>query len=85
MVGEMEKLICFPTERYDILSGQARKRFLLTLAAELNGIRHWKWKSELVIIFQMVILQQARLVTVTKNIQAKIDSRIDLWNSGAFD
>ena len=50
--------------------GQAGKRFVSTLALELDSIRGRKWNSERVIIFQMDILKRACLVSGPKNICA---------------
>ena len=81
----MEKTCLFshPILRRDIWTFGTR--FVLTLAAELDGIQGWKWSNERVIVFHMVILKCVRLVTGTKNIFAKIDARLDSWNSRAFD
>ena len=35
--------------------------------------------------FQIFILQCIQIVNGAKNIHAKLDAQINLWNSGAFD
>ena len=68
MVGEMEKLVCFPTQCYEVPSGRFRKRFVLTFAADIDGIGGRKWNAERAVVFQTVILQRVHLVTGAKNI-----------------
>ena len=65
-----KKLVCLPTQRYNVTSGQVRKRFVSTLTAEPNGRRGRKWNAERVIVFQTFILQRVRPVTGAKNIRA---------------
>ena len=81
----MKKLICIPTQRYAVLSGRIGRRFAGTLTVEINGIWNWHWNAERVIVFQTVILQRVRLVSVAINIRNQIPSLIDLWNRGAYD
>ena len=69
-----EKLLCFPSQRYEVTSGCVGKEFVSNLVAELNGIRHRKCKYDRVIVFQSVILKLVRLVTGAKNICAQIYS-----------
>ena len=70
----LKTLVCLTTKHYDVPSVQVTKRFVSTLAAELDGIRSWKWNAEWEIVFQTVILQCVRLVTGTKNICIKINT-----------
>ena len=50
------KLVCLPTQLYDVLSGRVGKNYVSNLAAENYGIRAQKWNAEWAIVFQMVIL-----------------------------
>ena len=70
----MKKLVRLTTQRYDVLSVRVGKRFVSTLAAELDGTRGWKRNAKQVIIFQTVILQYIRLVNGAKNICAWINT-----------
>ena len=74
-----------PTHCYDVPPGWVGNRFVSALAAEIYGIRGQKWNTENLIIFKMVILKQAQIVTGTNNISTQIDARLYLWNRGAFD
>ena len=59
------KLACFPTQRYDVPSGRVGKFFVSILSVELDGIQAWKWNANLVIVFQLFILQRVLLVMRT--------------------
>ena len=49
-----------PNQKYDALSVEVRKGFLVILSVELDGVHARKWNSEKVIIFQSIILQRAQ-------------------------
>ena len=73
------------TQIYDVPSDRIGKRLVSNLSAELDGIRYRKWNAERKIVFQMVIFQRVCLVTGAKNIHARINNWLDLWNSKAFN
>ena len=73
-----------PTQRYDISSSYFGEMFVLTLAAELNGIRGNKCNVQKATVFHTVILQHVLLVSGAKNIRVLINNRLDLWNSRSF-
>ena len=60
------------------------KKFVSTLAAELDGIQGRKWNAGRVIIFKMVILRYFQHITGAKNIRARIDDQLDSWKKGAL-
>ena len=63
-----KELVCLPTQKYDVPSVRVGKRFVPTLAVELDGIQGRKWNAERVIFVHTVILQRVLLVTGAKNI-----------------
>ena len=67
--------------RYDAPSGKVGRRFVGTLGAEMQGVRDRRWNSERFIIFQTVILQQARHVTASHAIRRRIEKRLDAWGA----
>ena len=78
MENNMERLICYPTQCYNVPIGKVEKKFVLTLLVELDGIRGHKWKFKNVIAFHTVILQHIGPVTGAKIICARIDAQLDL-------
>ena len=82
----MEKIVCIPTQRYDVLSRKFGRRFVGTLSVDLDGVRYQKWNSEQVIyIFKTVILQRSKGINNPKQIHARILFPLDFWNCRAFD
>ena len=80
-----EKLLCLPTQCYNVPYGKFGRNFVVTLSVELDGIQTRKWKSERVIIFQLVILQRAQAVNNAKHISTCIQFQLDCWGCGAFE
>ena len=74
-----------PTQRYDAPSGKFRKIFVGILSVELDGVCDKKWNTEIVIVFQSVILQHAQGANNSAQIQKRILFRLGLWNCEAFD
>ena len=74
-----------PNQRYNVLSEKTGRRFVATLSVELDGVQAWKWNSERVIIFQLVILQCSQGVNNAKDIRAHIIFQLNFWNCGAFE
>ena len=68
--------------RYDAPSGKFGRRFVGMLGAKLQGVRDRQWNSERFIVFQTVILQQARHVTTSHAIRRRIEKRLDAWGDG---
>ena len=48
----------------------------------MQGVRDRRWNSEQFIVFQTVILQGARHVTVSHAIRLRIEKRINAWGGG---
>ena len=63
-----KKLICFTTQRYDLLYGRIGNWFVKTLKVIIDGICNQQWNAERVIIFHTVILQRFHLIFVVRNI-----------------
>ena len=82
MTREVEKLFSMLIQRYDVLSGWIKNRFVGILSVELDGIWNHQWNAERVIVFQTVILQIVSGVYGLRNIRDQIDSRLDLCNKG---
>ena len=75
-------LAVMPSRRYDAPSGKVGRWFAGMLGAELQGVWDRRWKSERFIVFQTVILQQARHVTASHAIRRRIEKRLEAWGSG---
>ena len=80
-----KKIIRFPAQRYDVLSGRVRKRFVDHLAVETDIIWNQHWNAEKVIIFQTVILHPIYLVPIARKIRERITSHLNLWNKCAYN
>ena len=76
------ELAVMPSRHYDAPSGKVGRRFVGMLGAEIQGVRDRRWNSERFIVFQTVILQQARHVTASHTIMRRIEKRLDAWGSG---
>ena len=85
MTREVEKLICMPTQHYDVPSGRIGNWYVGILLTEIDGIRNHHWDTERVIIFQTVILKNISQVSGSRNICDQIYSRLDLCNKSAYD
>ena len=66
------KIVCMPTQQYNVPSVKVGRIFVRTLTLELDGVCARKWNSERVIIFQSVILQRAQGVNNSKYTHACI-------------
>ena len=71
-----------PLRRYDVPSGKVGRRFVRMLGAKMQRVRDRRWNSERFIVFQTVILQQARHVTASHAIRGRIEKRLDAWGAG---
>ena len=72
MASTVGKLVRMPTQLYDAPSGKVRKRFVVILSVELDGVHSRKWNAEKVIVSHSVILKCAEGV----NNSAQICKRI---------
>ena len=73
------ELVVIPLRRYDTPSGRFGRRFVGTLGGLLKGVRDRWCNSERFILFQKMILQQARHVTASQAIRLRIEKRLDAW------
>ena len=55
---------------------------MLDLVEELHRVRNRQWNSGRFIVFQTVILQQARHITAYQEIRQRIEKRLDAWEAG---
>ena len=65
--------------------GKVGRLFIRKLAQIFKGTRERKWNSERLIIFPAVILYKSAGVTASKDIRAKIKSRLKLWDEGRYN
>ena len=72
MASTVGKLVRMPTQLYDAPSGKVRKRFVVILSVELDGVHSRNWNAEKVIVSHSVILKCAEDV----NNSAQICKRI---------
>ena len=72
-----KKIVCMPTQRYDIPPGKFGNIFFGILSVELDGVRARKWNSDRVIVFKSVILQRAQGVNNSAQICKRIFFRLD--------
>ena len=70
------------SRRYVALSGKVGCRFVRMLGSKMQGVRDRRRNSEQFIVFQMVILKQARHITASHAIRRRIEKRLDAWGSG---
>ena len=73
------------TQRYGAPSRKVGKRFVGIMSVEPDGFHTRKWNSEIVIVFQSVILQRTQGVNKYAQICKRILFRLDFFNYGAFD
>ena len=75
-------LAVVPSKRYDAPNGRVGRRFAGMRWDKLRGVRERLWNLEPFIVFQTVILQQARHVTASHAIRRRIKNRLDAWREG---
>ena len=75
-------LAVMPSRRYDAPGGRVGCRFVGTLGVEFKGVGDRLWNLERFIVFQTVIVQQARHVTASQAIHQRIGKRLDAWAEG---
>ena len=82
--GWWRDLAVMPPRRYNAPSGKVGRRYVNSLALELQGIRDRRCNSERFIVFQTVTLQRARHVTASRDIRRRIKKRLDAWEAGRY-
>ena len=50
----------------------------------MRGVLDRRWNLERFIVFQTVALQRARHVTASRDIQRRIEKRLEVWEAGQF-
>ena len=83
-VSRGEKLVIMPTQHYDVPYSRIGNRFVRIVYVKIDRIQDRQWNVESVTIFQKVILQCVTVDSVERNIRARIDSQLDLWNKGDY-
>ena len=48
------KMVCLPTQLYDVTSGRVSEKFVLTIYEDLDDIQGQKWNAKRVIIFRQL-------------------------------
>ena len=64
--GWWRDLAVMPSQRYDAPIGKVGQRFVVALLEYMREVKDRRWKLERFILFQTVILQQARHVTASQ-------------------
>ena len=82
--GLWRDLVVIPPRQYEAPSGKVGRRFVNALVGELRGVRDRRWNLEHFIVFQTVTLQRARHVTASRDIQRRIEKRMDAWEAGRY-
>ena len=70
--------------RYSAPQGRVGRRFVDTLAREFEGVEERRWNSERPLVFAAVILQSTPEVKKSKDIRARLEHRMDLWDKRKF-
>ena len=70
--------------RYLVPQGRVGRGFLRRLTMEFRGVRQRTWNSERPLVFAAVILQEAHGIKRTKDIRAKMEARMGLWDRGEY-
>ena len=65
-----------------MLPGKVGRRFTAVLAEEWRGVLDWKFNSEIILVFAHVVFTRTLGAHKDREIQAKIDRRLDLWERG---
>ena len=64
--------------------GRIGKLFIRKLTEIIRGVRERKWNSERIIVFPAVILYKAANITAAKDIRARIETRMRLWDEERY-
>ena len=72
------------TTTYNVPRGRVGRRFVKTLAKEFRGVRDRKWNSERPLVYAKAILQTTPGVKRAKDIRARLEKRMDLWDEHKF-
>ena len=67
---------------YSTPPGKFGCRFTAVLAAEWRGVLDQKWNSKIPLVFSHVFLTNTLGAHKAKEIQARINRRLDLWERG---
>ena len=70
--------------RYLVPQGRVGKGFLQDLSKKISCVQRRQWNSEKPLVFVAVVLQVAHGVKQSKDIRAKIESRLALWRLGHY-
>ena len=57
------------------------RTFLQALISELQGLRAWRWNAERFIVFHMVIMLCAHLISGAQAIQRQIGKHLGAWEA----
>ena len=59
-------------------------QFTSVLAAEWRGVLDWKWNSKRPLVFSHVVLTRTLSSFKAREIRARIDRYLDLWERGIY-
>ena len=71
--------------RYHLPGGRIGKKFVETLAGEVDLVAEKKTVSERLIVFQVLILQRDALVKKSSDVRRLIERRLHMWEEGLYD
>merc|ERR1711884_89602 len=74
-----KKVVQVSSHWFKVPQGRTEQRFLSLLTEEVKGVRERKWNSERPLVFVVVVLQTDSGVKRLKDIRAKIEGQMDLW------
>ena len=80
-----KEIVGLPPQRYDVPSGKIGRLFIQALTQELTGVVERSWNSERFLVFPAVILQRSPTVKRARDIQSRIENRLEAWAQNKFD
>ena len=63
---------------------EVERQFTAVLAAEWRGLLNWNWNSEINLVFANVVLTKTLDARKAREIWARIDRRLDLWEKKIY-
>ena len=80
-----EKTVRLSFRRYHLPNGNVGRKFVETLAQEIDLVAEKKTNSERLIVYQVLILQREALVSKSADVRRLIGKRLEMWENGLYD
>ena len=80
-----EKTVRLSFRRYHLPNGNVGRKFVETLAKEIDLVAEKKTNSERLIVYQVLILQREALVSKSADVRRLIGKRLEMWEDGLYD